>query len=363
MQRSSFWSDVMRFFFTLILSVFVSLTLGSTERVVFTEPINPTQLLMDDERIYVADFPHVFIYSKTDYSLKAKLGGDGEGPGRFQFHPGSLVNKTAAFNIDICSGQLMVSSQGKLSFYKTDGTYIRELKTSHRHDHRFSMIGDTYLGLTSRRGRDGLFYIRLNLYNSTLKPVKEIFQFKRFSQPPKGDLHVVYDQGVIYDTDSTNIFVTAVGREGSVIDVFDRSGRKMYSISHEYETPVVSEQDRLRYMDFYRAGPLKYVWERFKKQIRFPSHFPGLRDFRVNDGNIYVLTFMKSNRESEIIVFGLKGNFIRKVRIPLAENDIYLYPYCIFQGHCFQLKENPDEECWELLSWPISAGFSPKEKN
>ena len=353
----------MRLISTLILLVLVSLTLGGTVQAVFNEPINPTQLLMDDERIYVADFPFVFIYSKTDYSLNAKLGGEGEGPRRFQFHPGSLVNKTVAFNIDIRSGQLMVSSQGKLSFYKTDGTYIREMKTGHRHDHRFSLIGGEYLGLTSRRGRDGLFYIRLNLYNSTLKPVKEIFQFKRFSQPPKGDLHVVYDQGVIYDTDSRYIFVTAVGREGSVIDVFDLSGRKMYLVSYEYDTPVMTEQDRLRYLEFYRAGPLKYVWDRFKKQIRFPTHFPGVRDFRVYDGHIYVLTFKQSKNGSNIVVFNLKGDFMRNIEIPLKENDIYLYPYTIHKGHCFQLVENPDEEYWELLSWPISASFAPQEKD
>jgi hypothetical protein len=343
----------MRLILILILLVHASLALGGTVRAVFPEPINPTQLLMDDERIYVADFPFVYIYSKTDFSLKKKLGGEGEGPQRFQFHPGSLVNKTAAFNINIRSGLLVVSSQGKVSFYSLDGTYEREVKTDHRHDHRFSIIGDKYAGLTSRRGGDNLFYIRLHLYNSALKTEKSIFQFKRFSQPPKGDLHVIYDQGVIYDTDSSHIFVTAVGREGSVIDVFDLSGKKMVSVSYPYETPVVSEQDRLRYLEFYRAGPLKHVWDRFKKQIRFPTHFPGLRGFRVHDGHIYVLTFKQSKKGSEIVILNLKGDFVKKVEIPLEEIDIYLYPYSVFKGYIFQLKENPDDETWELLSWPV----------
>jgi len=335
----------------LMMSSFASLS-GDT-RAVFQEPVNPTQLLMDNERIYVADFPFIYIYSKTDFSLRAKLGGEGEGPQQFQFHPGSLVNKTAAFNINIRSGQLVVSSQGKVSFYSLDGTYEQEVKTNHRHDHRFSLIGDKYAGLTSRRGGDNLFYIRLHLYNSALKPEKSIFQFKRFSQPPKGDLHVIYDQGVIYDIHGRQLFVTAIGREGSVIDVFDLTGNKSHSVTYNYETPPVTEQDRLRYLDFYRAGPLKYVWDRFKKQVRFPSHFPGLRDFRIHDEKIYVLTFKKSGKGSQVVVFDLKGHFLRKVNIPLKEKDIDLYPYCIFQGHCFQLMENLEEEYWELLSWPI----------
>ncbi len=340
-------------FLTFFFLVFFSLSLDGKVQAVFPEPINPTQLLMDDRQIYVVDFPFIYIYSKIDFSLRTKLGGEGEGPQWFQFHRGSLVNKTAAFNVNVRSGQLMVSSQGKVSFYSLDGTYEQEIRTNHRHDHRFCRIESKFMGLTSRRGADNLFYVKLSLYNATLKPEKNIFEFKRFSQPPNGDVNVVYDQGVVYDTTGQHIFVTAVGREDSVIDVFDLTGKKLFSIVYPYETPVITEQDQARYLDFYRAGPLKYIWDRFKKQIRFPSHFPGLRNFSISNGHIYVLTFKKMKGDSKLVVLDLKGNFLKKAVIPLKEKDIYYYPYCIYQEHFYQLVENVDEEQWELEAWPI----------
>ena len=97
----------------------------------------------------------------------------------------------------------------------------------------------------------------------------------------------------------------------------------------------------------------KYVWDRFKKQIRFPVHFPGLRNFSISDGHIYVLTFKKMKGDSELVVLDLKGNFLKKAMIPLKEKDIYYYPYCIYQEHFYQLVENVDQEQWELEAWPI----------
>ena len=126
----------MKPFLAFLFLVFFSFSLDGKIKAVFSEPVNPTQLLMDDRQIYVVDFPFIYIYSKIDFSLRIKLGGEGEGPQRFQFHRGSLVNKTAAFKVNVRSGQLMVSSQGKLSFYSLDGTYEQEIRTNHRHDCR-----------------------------------------------------------------------------------------------------------------------------------------------------------------------------------------------------------------------------------
>jgi hypothetical protein len=337
----------------LILMVLLSLPVQGEIVAAFSEPLDPSQLLLDDERVYVLDFPFVYIYSKSDHSLIAKLGGEGEGPRQFHYSPGSLVNKIAAFHAALDGGRLVISSQGKVSFYSSDGTYIREMRTQHRHDHRFSPMGDKYIGLTARRGADNIFYLKVGIYNSALENEKDVYQFERFSQPPNGDVNVVYDPGVLYDQEAGLIFATAVGRPGSVIDVFDPTGKRTYSVSYPYETPVLGEEDRARYLDYYRAGPLKFVWDKFKKQIRFPENFPGLRDFRIDSGKIYVVSFKGTDEGSELVILDARGRFHKKMEIPLKEKDINLYPYCIHRGILFQLVENLDEERWELLSWPV----------
>lgn len=338
----------------LFFVLFFILFLGGETIANFSEPINPTQLHVNNQHIYVVDFPFVYIYSRTDYTLKAKIGGEGEGPKQFHYFPGSLVDQKDAFKISVNSEKMIVSSQGKVTFYSKDGVYEKELRTQHRHDHQFYPVQNKFLGLTARRGPDNIFYIRLHVYNDRLFPEKEVFAFKRFSQPPNGDMNVVYDQGVLFDVWQGNIFVTAVGREDSVIDVFDMEGKKMYSIKYEYENTIVTEQDRNQYLDYYRSGPLKFIWDRFKKQIRFPTRFPGLNNFCISNGKVYVTTFKRIQEKSEIIIFDSKGKFQKKTAVPLKKKDIYFFPYAIDNETLFQLVENEDEEKWELRVYPVS---------
>jgi len=343
----------MKAFFFLFLIVIFHILLGGNSTTTFTEPINPSQLLVDDQQIYVVDFPFIYIYSTTDYTLKSKIGGEGEGPKQFHYHSGSLVYNKDAFNINIDSEDIVVSSQGKMSYYTKDGIYKKEIRTQHRHDHKFCPIQNKFIGLTARRGTDNIFYLKLNLYNDRLISEKEIFIFERFSQPPNGDINVLYDGGIVFYFYKEKIFVTSIGREDSVIDVFDLKGKKLFSITHEYERPVVTKENKNQYLDYYRAGPLKFIWDRFKKQIKFPTRFPGLRSFSIKNEKIYVLTFKRKNGESEFIIFDVKGKFIKKTMIPLQKKDIYFYPYTIYNGKLYQLVENEDEEKWELQILPF----------
>jgi hypothetical protein len=301
----------------------------------------------------VVDFPFIYLYATTDYSLKAKIGEEGEGPKQFHYFPGSLVNKKDAFQINIDTQYIVVSSQGKISFYTGNGVYKKEFRTQHRHDHKFCPSENKIIGLTARRGTDNIFYLRLNVYNDQFIAEKEIFACKRFSQPPSGDINVVYDKGIVFDVCREKIYVTAIGREDSVIDVFDLEGKKQHSISHNYDRPAVTQEDKNQYLDFYRTGPLKYIWDRFRKQIKFPAHFPGLRNFSIDKDKIVVLTFKRKNQESEFIIFDLNGKFLKKTMVPLQKKDIYFYPYTIYTGKLYQLVEDEDNEKWELRIYPI----------
>jgi hypothetical protein len=338
----------MKTIFFLFLIIIVHIFLGGETVATFSEPIDPTQLLVDDRYIYVVDFPFIYLYSTSDYTLKKKIGEQGEGPKQFHYFRGSLVNKTDAFKINIESGKMIVSSQGKVTFYSQNGIYQKEIRTNHRHDHKFFPVKNKFLGLTARREADNLFYIKLFICNDRLIPEKEIFTFKRFSQPPRGDINVVYDKGVIFDVCQEKIFVTAVGRENSLIDVFDMEGKKIYSISYNYERPVVTQEDKNQYLDYYRAGPLKFVWDRFKKQIKFPVYFPGLNNFCTDSMKIYVVTFKRIKDKNEMIIFDIKGKFLKKIMVPLQKKDIYFYPYTIHRGKLYQLVEREDDEKWEV---------------
>lgn len=209
------------------------------------------------------------------------------------------------------------------------------------------------MALTARRETDNLLYLKANIHNAGLEPVKEIFRYVRFSQPPAGDLNVIYDQGIMVQVFDKKIFATASGREDSVIDVFDTQGNKLYTVSYEYDRVPVSDTDKQNYLDFYKAGPLKYSWDIMKDQIKFPTKFPGLRNFLVADGKIYVQTYKKNKESSEFLIFDLKGKFLKKALVPVVEKDIYCYPYAISQGKLYQLVENEEKEHWELHAFSV----------
>ena len=221
------------------------------------------------------------------------------------------------------------------------------MRTQHRHDNRFSPLGEKFIALTARQEADNAFYIKLNIHNSDLEIEKEIYRCKRFSQPPDGDMNVVYDKGIIYQTCLDRIFVAAVA-EG-IIDVLNFKGEKLYSLDPPAEPVKVTEMHRKRYLDYYKAGPLKGQWERFEKQIKFPAVFPKVRFFNVADGKVYVLTYKKEGEKSEFMVFTLEGKLVKRVMVPLVEMEMAVdyYPYTIKGGKLYQLVENQDEK-WDL---------------
>jgi hypothetical protein len=48
------------------------------------ELINPTSMVMDNTRVYIADGPNVLIYSLEKSKLIKKIGREGDGPGEFR---------------------------------------------------------------------------------------------------------------------------------------------------------------------------------------------------------------------------------------------------------------------------------------
>jgi hypothetical protein len=75
----------------------------------------------------------------------------------------------------------------------------------------------------------------------------------------------------------------------------------------------------------------------------------------VSGGKLYVLTFKTLSedevdvQETEILIFDIKGKFLKKVIFPLKMMDpIMPYPFAIHEGTLYQLIEDADEEEWAV---------------
>jgi hypothetical protein len=138
--------------------------------------------------------------------------------------------------------------------------------------------------------------------------------------------------------------------------VFEKSGKKRYSINPDFEKLKVTEDDKNRFLHWYKTNPAtREAFEFLKQLFIFPTYFPQIRWYNINDGKIFVLTYKKENGKNEFYVFNLKGKLLKKIMLPFAEYDeVQFSPYTINDGKLYQLIEN-DNETWELHVIKISS--------
>jgi len=82
--------------------------------------------------------------------------------------------------------------------------------------------------------------------------------------------------------------------------------------------------------------------------VKFPEYFPAIRNFTVAE-KLYVLTYKEDSENREMLVVDFNGKLIKKLMLPVAENDpFHLYPYTVKGEKLYQLVDNIDTEIWEL---------------
>ena len=96
-----------------------------------------------------------------------------------------------------------------------------------------------------------------------------------------------------------------------------------------------------------------YVQSLKKKAIK-PEYFPAIRTCRAANGKIYVITYLKKNKDSECFIFNLEGKQLKRTFIPLRDTSPLNTPmFGIYNHHLYQLVENFDKEQWQLVIDPI----------
>jgi hypothetical protein len=159
------------FLLLLFLLLFTNAGAYAAKTVSLPELYNPKQMSVDDNHLYVVEFPTVFIYSLKDFSLVAKFGKKGEGPQEFK----QYIN---LFFQDQQPDYLVVSSVGKVSFFTRKGEFIREVKIPFG-GWTFQPLGEKFMGHTlGGTAKEG--YKALNIYDSKLNKMKEIYRKEFF---------------------------------------------------------------------------------------------------------------------------------------------------------------------------------------
>lgn len=311
----------------------------------------PDSLTLFKDRLYITDQAKVSIYSLQGSKLVLikTFGSSGEGPAEFKV---SSIDRIG-LRIIVREENILVNSQGKLSTFTRNGTFIEEKKMLVNPEFQlFKPLGNKYVGYI-RANLDNINYFFVHFFDTTtLQKEKEICRMKGFLTSNSIDIMRLAlllkndtRRGPIYQVYNDRLFVEG---EDCRIFVYNQQGKELRSFSvHDYEKLEITEDFKKEVMK-YLEKRLPRVFKNVKRNGQFPRYFP-LRFFRIDDGKIYVQTFKREKEKSELYIFDLDGKLIRKVMAPIRESEILVdYPFTIANGKIYQLSENEDTEEWEL---------------
>jgi hypothetical protein len=89
-------------------------------------------------------------------------------------------------------------------------------------------------------------------------------------------------------------------------------------------------------------------WEEYEKRLFFPARAPGLDYFEVIEGKFVARTYKYRQDLVEFAVFDLEGRELRRLDLPFTGRLSNGILFCFYEGRYYYLRENPDEDVWEL---------------
>lgn len=327
-------------FLLLLFTLFWSGTLLAESAAILIQLNRPDGLYVGKHRIAVSEGTTFYLYSARDYRFIGKFGKKGEGPREF---------KGRIDYIRVSKDSIIVSSSKKVSRFSIDGTSLQEVTTASRYGSRYTPIGNYFTG-NGYAFSDKLLFQTINIYDSQLQKIKEIFRTKSALQ--RGKKIEIFSAAFDFTVCSDRVFIT--GNENFNIDVFDNRGKPLPSITRDYTQTKITDAHKEEVYEFFRTNPeTKSRYEQIKQQLDFPSHFPAIRYIFSDDSLIYVHTYKKVKDKTEFFIFDARGTFQKKVLLPVFEaNPIETNPIAFYQNRIYQLTENQNEE-WELHITPF----------
>ena len=318
--------------------------------VVLPQLYGPSDITVDEERIYITQRATIFIFARDDYRLMGRFGKKGEGPGEFK-----LGDDNTVF-LAVRADDLLVNSVGRISYFNKDGTFIKErINTAGLW---LEPLGTNFVGMKRQYEKDNTRYRKIYIYNANLEKGKEIYREFDGIQPRLKIIEAVtWPSSWIYNVGDGKIFVA---NKEETIHVFDEQGDKLYDIRIPYKRIKVTPAIKEKYLRYYReVEPYwRARWERLKGWYRFPDYLPVIQYYVVKDGHLYVLTYREQEGKSEFLVLDEKGNLIQAVYVNIKREGtsaFNVYPFDIKDNTIYQLVDNADTEQTELHIIAIKA--------
>lgn len=306
----------------------------------FPELMNPQIIAIDSEKIYITDDYSIFIYSLKDFKLIKKFGRRGEGPGEFKINP----------KIKILPDSIWIrSGHEKISIYSKKGKLIKDIRVP-THFFLFFPVKNNFVGMHSQFYMGSNYIFTTKIFDQEYRIKKEIYEFATYGGKSGGKTNYrVFVTFASWEVYKNKIYMGDTNK-GFYMTVFDHNGEKLYEIKKEYKKIPVTEEIKKEWMSQFDGSRASVFKDRFN--YVFPEYFPAYKGFTIANDNIYFFTYKKKNNKNEIVIMDLKGNNQKSVYIDITGvryvRGIGLKKGTIHNHKFYQLKENIDNELWEL---------------
>jgi hypothetical protein len=328
-----------KYLITFILLLLTCISYSYGEKVKdFGEFTDPSSIEFIGDRLYITDGVQIYMYQADNLKLIKKFGKEGEGPGEFIKQPGSSNH----LYIGIEKNNMLVSCNHKVLLFTLNGDFISEKKTTKGTDY-IPISGNRYIG-KQRYMEDKKYGWSANIYDKDLKVTKTLGRKDSWFSP-KGPVNIIDDMTIRTYVSDNNIIVAGVK-----IDIFDLNGKRKKTLDYKFEKIEVSGKHKKSVIDYYKnSNRLRPFYESIKDRVIFNKYFPVYKRATVAAKKIFVQTHKRIGDKIRFVIFDLNGVLLKKVMLPLVEQDVQrTYPNTFDSKYFYQLLENEEEETWEL---------------
>jgi len=287
----------------------------------------PSDVAVDEDgNIYVLDSANARVQKfGPDGKYLATIGRKGQGPGELEYPMTLSLNEKR--------GELAVHQQSRgISFFKTDGTYVRQLSLK-------GMLGGR--ARLDSRGQIYILEIIMDNENSryaTKKLAPDGSLLATISETPtpasSGNTTKAFIPVAFYGIDREDRLIYGFPETYEIQIYGPMETKVLRKITRAYDPVAVTEEDK--------AEQRKDVPPGYTREFEFPKNHPAYSRFFLSDlGHIFVQTYEKAAGGRLIHdVFDAEGRFIG--RLPLKPSGVG-----ILKGKYYALEE--DDEGYQYV--------------
>jgi hypothetical protein len=300
--------------------------------------MNPFFLTIADGRMYVVENSvnvHIYALEPRGAFFVKTFGREGQGPGEFGF----------IYGVRPFKDHLEIPGVRKLARFSLAGDYLSEITiTVGMFKGAAYRLGDGFVVRDLNFDEKGMT-TTIRLYDRDLKLVKEIGA--RTTPEGLNKLNLVADYYAARVA-GDELYVIDAGQD-SVVSIYDRNGVPQREIRLPLEPVKMTAALKEAIVKPVKESVGSRIrWEDYEKRLFFPARAPGLDYFEVIEGKFVARTYKYRQDLVEFAVFDLQGRELRRLDLPFTGRLSNGILFCFHQGRYYYLRENPDEEVWEL---------------